>query len=177
MQTIYTVSKGSKLWLVLYVKSLLVSLALSITSAAQGFSDKKNVYFYAQRQWRGMTLTQEISYQWDHLCCNFDLGPPCCRFAPGTGECINTLTCYDTVDDHLIEQFELIAITSMIQAIYLFIVFLISALFCKLINQYPKLLDDGSGSGDADEFENERNGKNDTIFTNNSKDEDFLTFD
>ena len=172
--TIYAASKGSKLWLVLYLILLLVSLALSTTSTAQGFLDKKNVYFYARRQWTEMSLSEEIAYQWDHLCCNFNIGPPCCRFAPGTGECINELKCYDTVDQHLIEQFELIAITSMIQAIYLFIVFLMAALFCKLIDRYPKLFKDGSGSEDQDEFENGMNEKKDTILTNNSKDEDYF---
>ena len=123
-----------------------------------------------------MTLTQEITYQWDHLCCNFDIGPPCCRFAPGTGECVNELKCYETVDHHLIENFQLIAITSLLHTIYLFIIFLLSALYCKLVDRFPRLFKESDGDRNGMELAENDGKRNDTAHTVSTKDEDIDYF-
>ena len=120
-----------------------ISFGLAVGSAGQAFADKNNVYNYARRQWGRLHVTQEEIYQLEHLCCNFIQLPPCCRFFPGENgpEYVNKLVCYQTVEQHLIDQFMIIAGTSMVQAIYLFVIFLGSLLFCKLIDRWPQLVD------------------------------------
>merc|ERR1712154_469039 len=67
----------------------------------------------------------------DHLCCNFITIPPCCRFEPSAERyCINEYVCYEKVEVHLLEQFELIKVTSMFHAIILGIVLLLAVSLC-----------------------------------------------
>merc|ERR1712232_1369467 len=62
----------------------------------------------------------------DHFCCNFDKLDPCCRFTYGEGECVNEYICFERVQPHLIDQFNIIITCSVVHACYLFIVFLLS---------------------------------------------------
>ena len=77
----------SRLLLVAYLACVGLALGLAVAGCAQGFADKENEYNYALRQWRALTNAQIIQFQTAHLCCNFDTLTPCCRFAPGQGDC------------------------------------------------------------------------------------------
>merc|ERR1712176_1254655 len=138
-------NKCGRVVLIIYVICLVVSLSLAVGSVAQCFADEANVYNYALRQWRALTATQERVFEWDHLCCNFITIPPCCRFEPSAERyCINEYVCYEKVEVHLLEQFELIKVTSMFHAIILGIVLLLAVslcifLHCKEIREQKQL--------------------------------------
>ena len=144
----------SKWALLAYILCVLIALGLGIASAAQAFADSSNVYFYAQRQWRGMAIAQELTFQQTFLCCNFDTVMPCCR-RDGQGDCINEFMCYERVEPHLLENFHIIAATSTVQSIYLFGVAVLALLLCKFIEYNPNI--DGKG-GVADVSMNDYNG-------------------
>lgn len=140
--------------LVVYLGCTGLALGLAIAGCAQAFADKYNEYNYARRQWTELSNNQILIFQQQNKCCNFDTLPPCCRFAPGQGDCINTEVCYDQITDHLESQFELIAVTNLLQAIYLFVVFLLSALLCKVIERSPNFsfrANDGKNANDIGE--------------------------
>lgn len=126
----------SKWALVVYLLFIAIALGLGIASAAQAFADSGNVFNYAQRQWRAMTITQTNTFQQMFLCCNFDTVMPCCRRS-GQGDCLNEFMCYEKVDTHLLENFHIIAATSTIQSIYLFAVAVLALLLCKFIEYNP----------------------------------------
>merc|ERR1712045_626915 len=138
-------NKCGRVMLIIYVICVVVSLSLAVGSVAQCFADEANVYNYALRQWRALTATQERVFEWDHLCCNFITIPPCCRFEPSAERyCINEYVCYEKVEVHLLEQFELIKVTSMFHAIILGIVLLLAVslcifLHCKEIREQKQL--------------------------------------
>merc|ERR1712228_1151862 len=96
----------------------------------------------ALRQWRALTATQERVFEWDHLCCNFE--PSAERY------CINEYVCYEKVEVHLLEQFKLIQVTSMFQAIILGIVLVLSSSLCIFLHckdiQDQKKLENGDNS-------------------------------
>ena len=121
--------------MVLYLVCVGIALGLAIAGCAQAFADQHNEYNYALRQWRALTNNQVLQFQTEHKCCNFDSLSPCCRFSAGSGECANTEVCYDQVTPHLESNFELIAITSLFQALYLLVVFLLAAVLCKFIER------------------------------------------
>merc|ERR1740123_654660 len=134
-----TIPKTRSKWaLVVYLLTVSVALGLGIASAAQAFADSGNVFNYAQRQWRAMTITQTNTFQQTFLCCNFDTVMPCCRRS-GQGDCLNEFMCYEKVSPHLLENFNIIAGTSMVQSIYLFVVAIGSLLLCKFIEYKPKI--------------------------------------
>merc|ERR1712113_920866 len=141
-------------------------------SVAQCFADEANVYNYALRQWRALTATQERVFEWDHLCCNFITIPPCCRFEPSAERyCINEYVCYEKVEVHLLEQFELIKVTSMFHAIILGIVLLLAItlcifLHCKEIREQKQL-----ENGDENTTQKETKPKLMTSYTRNQKQE------
>eukprot|EP01084_Bolivina_argentea_P056499 103408_1 len=126
-------NKCGSCMLVIYMLFLGISLCLSFASMFQGFADKGNVFKYAQRQWDQLTATQEKIFEWEHFCCNFKAMDPCCRFTYGENECVNEYVCFEKVEPHLLEQFEIIIISSMLHTIYLFILMLLSAgLYCYM---------------------------------------------
>lgn len=94
-------------------------------------------FLVARRQWNLLSNDQTNIIQVDELCCNFDTLSPCCRFAAGTGECDNSFTCFQVVDDHLLENFHLIAVTCLLQAIYLFGVAICAVVLYKYVEMRP----------------------------------------
>eukprot|EP01084_Bolivina_argentea_P307137 530818_1 len=126
----------NKCILVLYLICITTAFVLSVATTAQAFADQSNVYYYAQRQWKGLTRVQEIQFQRLMKCCNFITKGPCCRFYPGNGECANKYTCFDIVSPHLVDQFNIIGITGLIQSFYLFAVMLFTLILCKYIDYY-----------------------------------------
>ena len=123
----------------IYLACIVLSLVLAVAGCAQAYADFGNEYNYALRQWRGLTNAQIIIFQTENRCCNFDTLTPCCRFAPGQGDCTNTEVCYDQIVNHLESNFELIAVTNLLHSIYLFIITLLAFLLCKLIERNPDL--------------------------------------
>merc|ERR1712113_889077 len=148
-------------------------------SVAQCFADEANVYNYALRQWRALTATQERVFEWDHLCCNFITIPPCCRFEPSAERyCINEYVCYEKVEVHLLEQFELIKVTSMFHAIILGIVLLLAVslcifLHCKEIREQKQLENGDENTTKKKEYKTEKETKPKlmTSYTRNQKQE------
>merc|ERR1719245_1787475 len=45
--------------ILLYLGSILITLALAIGGTSQAFADRGNVYFYAERQWKAMSIVEE----------------------------------------------------------------------------------------------------------------------
>merc|ERR1712176_727014 len=167
-------NKCGRVMLIIYVICLVVSLSLAVGSVAQCFADEANVYNYALRQWRALTATQERVFEWDHLCCNFITIPPCCRFEPSAERyCINEYVCYEKVEVHLLEQFELIKVTSMFHAIILGIVLLLAVslcifLHCKEIRE-QKQLENGDKDTNNYTTKKETKPKLMTSYTRNQK--------
>merc|ERR1712045_1013588 len=167
-------NKCGRVMLIIYVICLVVSLSLAVGSVAQCFADEANVYNYALRQWRALTATQERVFEWDHLCCNFITIPPCCRFEPSAVRyCINEYVCYEKVEVHLLEQFNLIRGTSMFQAIILGIVLVLSGslcifLHCKEIRE-QKQLENGDKDTNNYTTKKETKPKLMTSYTRNQK--------
>merc|ERR1712176_905021 len=69
----------------------------------------------------------------DHFCCNFDKLDPCCRFTYGEGECVNEYICFERVQPHLIDCFNIIITCSVVHAVWLFIVFLATTTLYALL--------------------------------------------
>jgi len=113
-------------------------------------------------------------FEWDHLCCNFITIPPCCRFEPSAERyCINEYVCYEKVEVHLLEQFELIKVTSMFHAIILGIVLLLAVslcifLHCKEIRE-QKQLENGDKDTNNYTTKKETKPKLMTSYTRNQK--------
>merc|ERR1712129_130211 len=101
-----------------YLVSILITLGFSIASTSQAFADRGNVYYYAERQWKSMTITEEKTFEFDMRCCNFDNIEPCCRFGYGVTDCVNEHMCFERVKGHLEENFMIIAMTSLIHSIF-----------------------------------------------------------
>ena len=158
----------SKCALVIYLCTVGTALCLAIAGCAQAFADSGNIYNYTLRQWRALTNAQIIQFQTAHRCCNFDTLTPCCRFAPGQGECSNTEVCFDQVTDALQEDFQLIKWTCFVQSIYLFIVTLLAAVLCKWIDRNPKRFgitkDEQNISTNLNDDYNTKGGKDDDEF-------------
>ena len=51
------------------------------------------------KMWMNYTNNEILQFQIEHRCCNFDTLRPCCRFAPGTGDCTNNQTCCNVMED------------------------------------------------------------------------------
>jgi len=134
----------SKCALILYLALIGTSLALAVAGAAQGFVDASNVVLYARRQWNLLSDDQTDIYQVDELCCNFDSVSPCCRFSPGQGDCVNEFMCLERVAPALLQNFNLIAVTCLLQAIYLFGVSVCAVVLYKVVEMKPSLSETGN---------------------------------
>merc|ERR1712060_910559 len=132
-------NKCGRIMLILYVLCIISALVLSVGSIFQTFADGRNVYNYALRQWRSMTATEERIVELELLCCNFIHMLPCCRFEPSAlNFCINNQVCFETVEQHLLDQFQIIQITSIIQMVWLSGVMLFSFGFCIYLSYKDK---------------------------------------
>eukprot|EP01084_Bolivina_argentea_P318753 552865_1 len=105
-----------------YLIMCCITLILAIASTAQAFADRGNVFHYARRQWNALTVVEERIFEWEHFCCNFDALEPCCRFGYGVTDCVNEFMCFERVEGHLIENFNIIIITSTLHLINMFII-------------------------------------------------------
>jgi len=114
--------KASRSMITMYLIFVSLSLVLAVASASQAFADIENVYYYAQRQWKALTVVEEELFQWERYCCNFDQIEPCCRFGYGVTDCVNEYMCFERVKGPLTENFTIIAVTSLIHAFFLFVV-------------------------------------------------------
>jgi len=167
-------NKCGRIMLILYVLCIISALVLSVGSIFQTFADGRNVYNYALRQWRSMTATEERIVELELLCCNFIHMLPCCRFEPSAlNFCINNQVCFETVEQHLLDNFEIIKITSMIQMVWLSAVLLFSLGFCIYLQQKDKaneILEKVKQSeDDHDEIEDDEDTKE--TYTKNEKQE------
>eukprot|EP01083_Nonionella_stella_P279128 949550_1 len=122
-----------KIMLIVYIICVVMCCILSIASTVQAFADMGNRYHYAERQWDALTAVEEKRLEWHHYCCNFYTIEPCCRFGYGDGDCVNEYYCFEKVEEHLIEQFTIIGVTSGIQAFNLLCISLGSmVLYCYM---------------------------------------------
>ena len=141
----------------LYLVLIAAALALAVAGAAQGFADANNVENYARRQWNLLSDDQTDIIQVDELCCNFDTLSPCCRFAAGTGECSNSFTCFEKVQDPLLDNFHLISVTCTLQAVYLFGVAICSVVLYKFVEMRPNMAKSGKKRRSMDFTERTQN--------------------
>eukprot|EP01083_Nonionella_stella_P154714 498906_1 len=122
-----------KIMLIVYIICVVMCCILSIASTVQAFADMGNRYHYAERQWDALTAVEEKTFEFHHYCCNFYTIEPCCRFGYGVTDCVNEYYCFEKVEEHLIEQFTIIGVTSGIQAFNLLCISLGSmVLYCYM---------------------------------------------